>query len=392
LKTKYFKVVLIYWAVIGLGGCGENGTNQRTELSPPMQTKIPIVPIKDQKVTGRVRSTEFSIEQAIIEYGSLILRQGEDVFADASVKVVTFDSEGFEGKTFSSSKSTDPFTDPFKPQVILSIKEEEKNLPDQITLLNDYELLLSFGKKKSLGIPFSIRLVSLENDTYIEGKSFATYENIRVVDDVIDTQFDSFDTLEYLAKQYIAKQPNEIKLGQVFGLSSLGYGKDYPKSGFVGYEAITGSGEQLIIKIQLAKDKNGWRVTNQLNANQIHQAHPVLTSIEGSLRTQEGIKARQAAGQKLEAYLNEETIIRSIRSTSINCYLTDSAHKASCKAVYGLKLRDEVECYDQNYLLTNDGNSWQFESEILANQKVHSISGELVTKKTPKYPFPMTCQ
>jgi len=385
---KYFKVVLIYWAVIGLGGCGENGTDQRTELSSPMQTDNPIVPIKDQKVTGRVRSTKFSIEQATIEYGSLKLRQGEEVFADASVKVVTFDSKGFEGKTFSSSKSTDPF----KPQVILSIKKEGKNLPDQITLMNDYELLLSFGKKKNLGIPFSIRLVSLKNDTYIEGKSFATYENIRVVDDVIDTQFDSFDTLEHLAKQYIAKQSNEIKLGQVFGLAYLGYGKDYPKSGFAGYEAITGSGEQSIIKIQLAKDKNGWRVTNQLNANQIHQAHPVLTSIEGSRRTQEGVKARKAAGQKLEAYLNEKKIIGFVRSTSINCYLTETAHKASCRAIYGLKLRDEVECYDQNYLLTNDGNSWQFESEILANQKVHSISGELVTKKIPKYPFPMTCQ
>lgn len=389
---KYFKVVLIYWAVIGLGGCGENGTDQRTELSSPMQPDNPIVPIKDQKVTGRVRSTTFSIEQAIIEYGSLKLRQGEEVLADASVKIVTFDSKGFEGKTFSSSKSSDPFTDPFKPQVILSIKKEGKNLPDQITLMNDYELLLSFGKKKNLGIPFSIRLVSLNNDTYIEGKSFATYGNIRVVDDVIDTRFDSFDTLEHLAKHYIAKHSNEIKLGQVFGLRYTGYGNDYPKSGFVGYEATTSSGEQSIIKIQLAKDKNGWRVTNQLNANQIHQAHPVLTSIEGNLKTKESLKARQAAGQKLEAYLNEKKIIGSVRSTKINCYLTESAHKASCRAIYGLKLKDEVECYDQNYLLTNDGNSWQFESEILANQKVHSISGELVTKKTPKYPFPMTCQ
>ena len=254
--------------------------------------------------------------------------------------------------------------------------------------MNDYELLLNFGKKENLGIPFSIRLASLENSTSIEGKSFATFKNIKLVDGVIDTQYDSFDTLEHLAKEYIKTHNNESKPGKRFGVSYLGYGKEYPQSGFVGYEVNTSAGEQSVIKIQLAKDENGWKVVNRLNANQIHQAHPVLAQVEGNLRTVEGVKARKVAAQKLETYLNEQALIENIRATSLSCYLTQTAHKASCRAVYGLKVGDKVECHNKNYLLINEEGKWKFESDILDTQKVDGNSGELV----PRKPFFMTCQ
>jgi len=382
-QLKYLRVALISCMIIGFGGCSENESGQGTTLSVPTQKDNIIAPIKDQGITGKVCNTEFNIEQAIIENGVLGLKQGKERIADISVEVITFDNEGVSEKTFSSSDSTGSF----KPHIRLSIKKEGQNLPDKITLQNEYELLLSFGKKETLGIPFSIRLASLKNGTRIEGKSFATYKNIRVVSGVLDTQFDSFDTLDELAKKYIATKNSETKLGMRFNVSQLNYGEDYPQSGFVGYEITTSLGEQSLVKIQLAKDENGWKVVNQLKVNQIHQAHPVLGHIEGGLRTVEEPKARKVAAQKLETYLNEQVLIENVRATSVNCYLTESAHKASCRAIYGLKVGDKVECHGKNYLLINDENKWKFESDILDTQKVDSITGELVDIK-PRF---MTC-
>lgn len=377
----HFRTILTLFVILNLVACSDNASEKIAESPLPVQKDI-IVPTKDKVVTGDVRNTKFEVEKAIIDNGTLTLRQGKEFFADISVDIVTFDNEGMSGKTFSSSDSTNSF----KPHIRLNIKKEGQNLPDGITLISDYELLLIFGEKESLGIPFSIKLVALKNGTNIEGKFFATYKDIRVVDGTIDLKSDSFDTLDHLAKEYIKIQYNDVKLGDRFGVTYTSYSDDYPKSGFVGYEVD--AGKQSLIKIQLIKNERGWKVANQLNANQIHQAHPVVVDIEGSLRTIEGLKATTAAARKFESYLNDQALMDATRSTSVRCYLTKTAHKASCRAIYGLKENGNVECHNVNYLLSNDGKSWMFESKILDTQKVDYNSGELVSKK----PFSMNCQ
>lgn len=380
---RNFRTILTLCVILNLVACSDNASERTVERPLPAQKDNVIVPIKDKVITGTVRNTKFEIEKAIIDNGTLTLRQGKEFFADVSVDIVTFDNEEMSEKTFSSSNSANSF----KPHIRLNIKKEGQNLPDGITLMSDYELLLVFGEKESLGVPFSIKLVDLKNGTNIEGKFFATYKDIQVVDGTIDLQSDSFDTLDHLAKEYIKTQYSEIKLGERFGVTHTSYSDDeYPKSGFVGYEVDTG--EQSLIKIQLAKNESGWKVANQLNDNQIHQAHPVVVDIEGNLRTIEGLKATTAAARKFESYLNDKALIDATRSTSVRCYLTKTAHKASCRAIYGLKENGNIECYNVNYLLSNDEENWRFESEILVTQKVDYNTGELVNKK----PFAMNCQ
>ena len=204
----------------------------------------------------------------------------------------------------------------------------------------------------------------------------------------VDVQFDSFDTLEYLAKKHIETNVGDASIDEKFGISYSSYGEEYPKSGFVGYEINTSTSERSLAKIQLAKDVNGWKVVNQLDTNQIHQAHAVLKKIKGNLRTVEGVKASEVAGKKLEDYLNEQGLMPNVRATSVNCYLTKTAHMASCRAIFGLKVKGKIECQNKNYLLANQGSSWQVQSEILDTQKVDYTSGELVSKK----PFTMSCQ
>lgn len=380
---RNFKAIITLCVISNLIACDYNASEQTTERSLHAEKVKVILPIKDTKIAGVVRNAKFDIEKATISNGTLTLRQGKEFFADVSVDIVTFENEEMSGKTFSSSNSASSF----KPHIRLNIKKEGQNLPDGITLMSDYELLLIFGEKESLGVPFSIRLVDLKSGTNIEGKFFATYKDIKVVNGTIDLKSDSFDTLDYLAKEYIETQYSEIQLGEQFGASYKSYSDaEYPKSGFVGYEVDTG--ELSLIKIQLAKDENGWQVANQLSANQIHQAHPVVGDIVGNLRTVEGVKATTAAGRKLESYLNDKALIDATRSTSVRCYLTKTAHKASCRAIYGLKENGEIECHNVNFLFSDNGEGWKFESKILDTQKVDYNSGELVIKK----PFAMRCQ
>lgn len=381
-KLEHFREFVILFGLLILVGCSDNDSEQASERLSSIEKENDIVQIKDKVVSGTVRNTKFMVEKAIIENGTLTLRQGKEFFADVSVDIVTFDNNELSGKTISSSGAGNSF----KPHIRLNIKKQGENIPNTLTIMNDYDLLLVFGEKENLGIPFSVKLVSLNNGTNIEGQFFATYKDIKVVNGEIDLKSDSFDTLEYLAKKYIKSKNKGIELGKKFGITYTSYGDDYPKSGFVGYEVDTG--KQSLIKIQLAKNENGWKVVNQLKVNQIHQAHPVITNIDGNVRTVEGVKATTIAARKFETYLNDEMLIDDVRSTSVTCYLTKAAHKASCRVVYGLKLNGSVECHNVNYLLSNDEKGWMFESEILDTQRVDYNTGELINKK----PFSMSCQ
>lgn len=380
MKIKTFMVAV---ALSALVGCGDDVSSNSSKTPLEKSTDNKITTIKHQAIVGEVRKTKFMPDKAILDNGTLTLRQGKEFFADVSVQIYTFDHKGVEGKTFNSST----LNGASKPHVILSIKSKTESLPDSITLLSDYDLILNFGKKENLGIPFSIKLVSKKHGTHVEGKAFATYMDVKLVNGEVDVQLDSFDTLRYLAEKYISKHNNQLKLGKSYDASYVNYSEDKRKSGFVGYQATTTSGKEILVKIQLLKDDKGWRVVNQLSDKQIHSAHPVFTDIKGSMRTVENAKAEVVAAQKLETYLNEKNIIPMVRATKVNCYLTKAADKASCRAIYGLKDKDAINCHDKNYLLANDGKGWKVESDILATQRVDYRTGKLITNK----PFSMSC-
>lgn len=362
--------------MLNLIGCSDNSS----EVSANNNSSV--AKINDGLVAGKVRDTKFEVEKAIIEDGTLSLDQSGEDYAWTAVNVVTSGGGDMSGRVFSTSDSNSAL----KHYVNLYIKKGGESLTHGIMLTSDYELFLAFGEKEYLGIPFSIKLISIKNGTAIEGNSFATYKDIRVVDGVMDLKFDSFDTLEHLAKEYIKKQYGEVEIGARFGITSTSYGSDYPQSGFVGYEVE--AVDQSIMKIQLAKDENGWKVVNELKASQVHQAHPVVTDVEGNLRTVEEVKATAVAARKFEEYLNDKSLIDTTRATSVRCDPTETAHRASCMAIYGLLVNDKLECRNINYLLINDGKKWSVESEILVTQKLDYTSGAIITNKRPLY---MSC-
>lgn len=416
-----FIKILLITSLFSLVGCKE--LQQLLGQEPPKVEQNPasvLASIDQRRVLGVVRNQSFAVQKSTLENGILELRQGKDFFADVSVKVFTFADDDLSGKSFTTYGQTQGL----KPHIHLSIKPAGTEVPTTEIIMDNYDLMLKFGDKEALGIPYVIKLTSLTQNTNIEGKYFAAFNDVAIATNTegekqLNLNEDSLDLLKILATQYIAEQDATFDLGESFAVSYTGFGEDYPKSGFVGFESVKQAGvETQLKKIQLIKDKDGWRVLQQLKANQIDQAHAVIAEVTGNLRTVEGHKAKQVVGVKLEQFLNQENIMKNVRSTGVSCYLTKDASKASCRAVYGvvdmpdesdkpkdlnskvgelvksdnkvdamMGLLTQATCHNKNYLLVNGDSGWQIESEILDTQKVNYKSGELEEHK----PFSMHC-
>lgn len=355
-----------------------------TEVSAPApesspKAESPSAPARsDQPVAGQIRDSQFTMEQAILSGGTLVLRQGSEFFADLAAEIVIFD-ENPAGKTFSMPAEGAGIT----PHLRLKKMLEGENVPDQQTLMSDYQLVLEFGEPETLGVPFTIALTAAKNQTELQGSGFATFGDIKVVDGDLDLHYQSLDTLRLLARQYAAENYPDFTVGKTFGTTLYANGKANPATAFVGLEGGASDDQATTLKFQFRMGSNGWEIANELAANQIHPAHPVLTSLEGNPRTVEGAKAEHIAGQRFESYLQQQLLIDDTRGTSLRCYLTESADKASCRAAANIETSDGSDCQRQNYLLTNQGSEWVYESDLLPTQSVDYKSGKVVEGRGP---------
>lgn len=379
------KLINILVLILLLSACDDTQTptetnNLQAENSTPLPTQsvIPVQPVK-----GILRDQVFQIEQARLKNGVLELRQGKDFFADKSISIFTFESESLDNKTIKVDSNTGFGT----PHIHLAIKHNPKDLPDTKIMMEDYEMQLSFANADELGIPFTINLVTKDARTNVKGRFFATFDDLLLQNGQVDRHYDSFDTLGYLTRQYLHTQSPDIQWHKRFGSSYLRTGESsYPQVGFIGYEVSIAGAAKSLVKVQLYKDENGWRVVNQLAENQIHQAHPVA---EYKITNKQKHAAKVVAALALEKELNQQSEMPKVRSTSFSCTLTKNKDKASCRGVYGVREADadDVVCKSKNYLLQQTNQIWQVEKAIADNEKVDYKSGVLKTYK----PFDMHC-
>lgn len=347
------------------------------------QTKTTTIP--DQPVKGIILGHEFQVEQAKLENGILTLRQGKDFFADRSIDIFTFEDGSLDNKSIIVSSNTGFGS----PHLHLGVRKVNKNVPDKTVVMDGYEMELSFGQAEKLGIPFSIKLtVDKDPRTEVAGKYLATFGDIQPKGGEIDLTHDSFDTLGHVARKYLEPKYPNVQFEKSFGASYTSHGEaDFPKVGFIGYE-VNGNGvSPSVIKVQLYKDENGWRVANELSESQIHQAHPVGKYPTEHERSVQGHLATVATALKLESDLNDQNMMPNVRATSVNCYVTKNLDKASCRTMYAVRKKDDIDCTNKSYLVTRTAEKWNVEKEISDTEKVDYSSGELV----PYKPFGLPC-
>lgn len=286
---------------------------------------------------------------------------------------------------FDQSPAGKTFTVPaeaagLSPHLRLKRKLEGESVPDTETLMSDYQLNLVFGESQALGVPFNIKLSVDQHQTLVKGAGFATYGDIKVLEGRLDTRYQSLDTLKLLARRYVAQRYDGVSVERDFGTTLYTNGTGNPASAFVGLEARHSDGQVTVIKLQFLMQPEGWEVSNELSSDQIHEAHPVVRNIEGNLRSVEGLKARHVAGERFERELQSSSLMEVVRGTSVQCYLSEAADKASCGAAASLSNGD---CHRRFYLMANDGAAWSHVRDLLATQKVDYATGKVVEGKPP---------
>jgi DNA-directed RNA polymerase subunit RPC12/RpoP len=147
--------------------CGRNSDpNPETRPDPPADSAVPARPaamwrlnvanaeIPGAIAAGRIHDTEFVCEQAVLENGSLQLRQSSGRRADAEVIVYLFtsDSRDLIGKSFSVG-ANDTATN---PRIELRWKEARLQMTRKFT--NGFAMNLQFGDIASGKVPGKIYL------------------------------------------------------------------------------------------------------------------------------------------------------------------------------------------------------------------------------------------
>ncbi|MBI3464117.1 MAG: hypothetical protein HY000_13830 [Planctomycetes bacterium] len=113
--------------------------------------------IPDAPATGRIHGEDFTAEQAELEGGILTLREGKDFFPEKAVKLFLFLKEGesVEGKTFRVT-GKERFRSPHV-HVQWRAKKGE-GVPETETVMDNYAMVLEFGKIKDSRLPGRIYL------------------------------------------------------------------------------------------------------------------------------------------------------------------------------------------------------------------------------------------
>jgi hypothetical protein len=265
--------------------------------------------------------------------------------------------------------------------ITLSEKKSKENLPTR-TEVSTYQLVLVFGAREKLGAPVQIDLETTgRNASRIVGRGFATFDDIRVVGNQVDLRWDSLDTLRHVAKEYVRRgqQSQEIEFERDFGviLRDPGTGTE-PKTAFVGYEMSVAGSPTSLVKLQLQKDENGWRVANALPIDQIDDAHPLDTTSEGRpART----SAEAIAGQMLEMKLQREKLMPTVRGTFVSCTVSAEGGHGSCDTRYQLSEGVDRQCHLQNYRMVYRDQRWVVVGEIGPEERVEVKTGAIVKHK-----------
>ena len=352
---------------------------QRSSSSPPAGDALTSPPddaafgIPAQPVQGTVLGSAFAADQIILWDNRITFRQGKEFFADRDVTISVFPEEL---PTETEYGASDPVVR--RGTITLSEKKTPSGLPIRGEA-SSYKLVLVFGRREKLGAPVQIDLETTgKNVSRIIGRGFATFDDIRVVDDQVDLRWDSLDTLRHVAKEYARRgqSSQEIEFGREFGviLRDPGTGTE-PKTAFVGYEMNVAGAPASLLKLQLQKDESGWRVANALPSDQIDDAHPLDTTSEGRPARR---SAEAVAGRMLELKLQREQLMPTVRSTFVGCAVSAEGGHGSCDTRYQLSERLGRHCYLQNYRMAYRDKRWVVVGEIGPGERVDVNSGAIV--------------
>jgi hypothetical protein len=330
-------------------------------------------PATEEGVRGTVLGEEFFADQILLREHEITFRQGKDFFADRAVNISVFPEELAA------------------PGMVTHATVKLSHRPAGSTLPKDEEvraikLSLVMGPAESLGAEVEIELeTDGPSPTKIVGRGYATYKDIRVWKDAVDLTWDSFDTLRHVAQLHLEREHGgaAVETSNEFGMRIDDPGDDHTfKTAFIGYELMTGGSSNGLTKLQLVKNEAGWRVANELAADQINEAHPLQVKIDATVTSSE---PEAVAARALELKLQKQQLMPRVRGTHVGCYVGQNEARGSCDTVYELAGTFGIRCHGQNFRMEYAGGKWTVAGEIGLHERVDYRTGKVVSHEPSNF-------
>lgn len=361
-------------------GCSDAGNATSQQQSRPVENKQQASVYPEHAVLGRVNGREMLADRAQLKNEALTIRQGDDFFATRQLTIFLFNKGPLSGLEVGSDGING-----LRPHAHVSWRDEGENLPETEVLMDGFDLSLRFGKETEFGVPYAIRFkTDRVNDTQVAGKGFATFKEIKVKDGKLDRTFDSFDTLDYIAAEYLQEKNGGVAVeitDRFDGHYSSGHDNGM-EQGYLGVEYKQGDDEVALARLQLKKDAAGWQVVKQLADTELDVAHPLVLDPEKKAMARSSSHMSRLTAQAIEDEYNAKGLVPFFRKTDMSCDMVKGYEEGNCEFSFQIKKAGAEDCIIRNFHLKLDGE-WKIVEELETGYRYDFTSGKLVEDKYP---------
>lgn len=361
--------------MVGLGSSGDpssvtkpSGLQRRDKTGGA--AAAPSIPAHPAK--GKYQGKDFTVAEATVESGALILRPGDGAF---EVRVVPVGNDRWvlpAGKKINLVKASGAAA----PRIEVSTrgadgKKTEVKYKDQYTLLLEYGPLKDgkIGGKLFLELPAAAKLS-------VGGTFEAKAGGFHIVDGKPDLSADSPDTLEYLTLLEILKAgPDQELKNAVLRVMPPHTGSDTP-SGYVEASYALGDAAPVTRRFQFAKPKDTWQIKGELRIDQIDEAHPPK---KPAAKDKPEVVLTYLSAVKLEKDLNSKHKKKGIFVDSYSTRHNLKSKLGQCEVTYRLEGNDTPVTVA--YLFALKGNGWVLTRQLGDKERLNADNVRIEKRK-----------
>ncbi|MEK6770441.1 MAG: hypothetical protein AABY62_02205 [Pseudomonadota bacterium] len=366
--------------MVGLGSSTSTPDATATPAKSGMQRRekpgadagpAPAIPAHPAK--GKYQGKDFTVAEAVVDSGTLILRPEGGAFVE--VRVVPIGNERWAmpaGKKTSLVKASGASA----PRIEVVTREPdgktaENKYKDQYTLLLEYGPLKD-GKlagKLYLELPAAAKLS-------VGGTFEARVGGFHIVDGKPDLSADSPDTLEYLTLLEILKAGPDQELKNAMLRDMRVHSEGTKPSGYLEASYALGDAAPVTRRFQFAKAKDTWQVVRELRVDQIDEAHPV--SKPSAKDKPETILAYLSA-VKLEKDLNNKFKKKGIYVAEFKTRYNLKSKLGQCEVTYRVEGNDTPATVA--YLFRQGPQGWRLDRQLGDKERLNADNGRIEKRK-----------
>lgn len=359
--------------MVGLGSSGDTSpaatpTGMQRRDKPEVAVAAPSIPAHPAK--GKYQGKDFSVAEAVVESGTLILRPGDGAF-EVRVEAPAADRWMLPaGKKINLAKASGPTA----PRIeIIARGADGKKTEDKYQ--DKYTLLLEYGALKDGKLGGKLFLDVPAGKIRVGGTFEARVGGFHIVDGKPDLGADSPDTLEYLTLLEILKAGPDQELKNAVLRRRLSDEGSAP-SGYVEASYALGDAAPVTRRFQFVKPKDVWQIKGELRIDQIDEAHPVK---KPTAKDKPEAMLTYLSAVRLEKDLNNKFRKKGIFVDSYSTRHNLKSKLGQCEVTYRVEGNDAPVTVA--YLFALKGNGWVLTRQLGDKERLNADNVRVEKRK-----------